>query len=65
MDPLVGVGMTLGMASTSHAVGASTSNTIVFVDVLEESNKFDDFEPDDSLVAHVEDPISSTGEFDD
>jgi hypothetical protein len=67
-DPLVGVGVAPGMAhaSTSHAIRASTGTTIVVVAVAKESDESEDFKPDDDLVAHVEDPISSSGdEFDD
>jgi len=57
-DPLVGVAPS--MSSTSHA---STTTTSIVAYVLEESNKS---ELDDSVVAHAEDPISSSGDkFDD
>jgi hypothetical protein len=50
-------------ASTSHETPASASTTTRVVDVLEE---FEDCELDADFVAHVEDPISSSGdEFDD
>jgi hypothetical protein len=68
LDPLVGVGVAPGMAhaSTSHATCASTSTTTAVADVPEESDESEDSEPEDDLVAHVEDPISSSGdEFDD
>jgi len=66
IDPLVGVAIALGMASTSHVTGVSTSTTTTVADVLEESNELEDSEPKNSPLAHVDDHISNSGdEFDD
>jgi hypothetical protein len=54
------------MVSTSRAASASTSTITAVANVLEEFDNSEDSNPDDVPVAHVEDPISSSGdEFDD
>jgi hypothetical protein len=56
------------MAHTSigHATCVYVSTTTVVAYVSEEFKEFEDFEPKDDFVAHVKDPISSSGdEFDD
>jgi hypothetical protein len=65
-DPLLGVGVALGMVmlGTSHTTHASTSTIVAVANVPKDSNEFEDSEPD--IVVHVKDPISSSGdEFDD
>lgn len=56
------------LSYTSHVSlsCASTGATSAVADVLEESNKFEEVNPEDCPVTHDEDPISSSGdEFED
>jgi hypothetical protein len=52
--------------STSRAARASTTTTTTIANVPKESKESEDSNLEDCFVAHVEDPISSSGdEFDD
>jgi hypothetical protein len=70
LDPLgagVSDNVALGMAHASTRCAtwpscASTSTTTSVVDVHEESEEFEDSEPEDDFVAPVEDLISSSGD---
>lgn len=54
------------MAHASTSFEARASTTIAVADVLEEFEEFEDSEPEDDFVTHVENPISTSGdEFDD